>query len=280
VTETLTIGYSPCPNDTFIFYALIHGKVRVPGITFQELLEDVETLNRMALENRLDLTKISYHALGHLRETYALLRSGGALGRGCGPLIVARPGTKLSDLKHGVIAIPGRLTTAYLLLRLFDPSIEGVTVMTFDRIMDAVSSGEVTAGLIIHESRFTYPLYKLEKLLDLGAWWEQHSGLPIPLGGILGRRSLGRDLLLRIEAGIGESVQYAYAHPEEVMSYCGMHSQEMDPVVMKSHIDLYVNDFSLDLGQEGLTAVQRLFHEAEERGIFPPSEKPLLVEEE
>jgi 1,4-dihydroxy-6-naphthoate synthase len=280
VTATLTIGYSPCPNDTFIFYALIHGRVRVPGVTFQEQLEDVETLNRMAIENRLDLTKISYHALGHLREAYALLRSGGALGRGCGPLIVARPGTKLSDLKRGVIAVPGRLTTAYLLLRLFDPSLEGITVMTFDRIMDAVSKGEVTAGLIIHESRFTYPLYKLDKLLDLGSWWEQHSGLPIPLGGILGRRSLGRDLLLRVEAGIRESVQYAYAHPEEVMDYCGMHSQEMDPVVMKGHIDLYVNDFSLDLGQEGLTAVRRLFSEAEARGIFPASDKPLLAEEE
>lgn len=279
VTAPLTIGYSPCPNDTFIFYALIHGKVTVPGIAFREQLEDVETLNRMALENKLDLTKISYHALGHLREAYALLRSGGALGRGCGPLIVSRPGTTLSDLKHGTIAIPGRLTTAYLLLRLFDPSIENVIVMTFDRIMEAVSTGEVTAGLIIHESRFTYPLYGLEKLLDLGAWWEQHSGLPIPLGGILGRRSLGRDLLLKIEAGIRESVQYAHTHPEEVMDYCGMHSQEMDPLVMKNHIDLYVNDFSLDLGQEGLAAVRRLFTEAEERGIFPPSDKPLLAEE-
>jgi len=279
VTNTLTIGYSPCPNDTFIFYALIHGKVTVPGITFREQLEDVETLNRMALENRLDLTKISYHALGHLRENYALLRSGGALGRGCGPLIVARPGTKLSDLKHSPIAIPGKLTTAYLLLRLFDPSIENVTVMTFDRIMNAVSKEEVTAGLIIHESRFTYPLYNLEKLLDLGAWWEQHSGLPIPLGGILGKRSLGRDVLLRIEAGIRESVHYAYAHPEEVMGYCGMHSQEMDPLVMKNHIDLYVNEFSLDLGQEGFAAVRRLFHEAEARGIFPASDKPLLAKD-
>ncbi len=280
MTAPLTIGYSPCPNDTFIFYALIHGKVTAPGITFREQLEDVETLNRMALGNKLDLTKISYHALGHLRESYALLRSGGALGRGCGPLIVARPGTTLSGLRQGAIAIPGRLTTAYLLLRLFDPSLENVVVMTFDRIMDAVSSGEVTAGLIIHESRFTYPRYNLEKLLDLGAWWEQRSGLPIPLGGILGKRSLGQDLLLKVEAGIRESVQYAYAHPEEVMNYCGRHSQEMDPLVMKSHIDLYVNEFSLELGQEGLAAVHRLFHEAEEHGIFPPSEKPLLAEEQ
>ncbi|HUI67667.1 MAG TPA: 1,4-dihydroxy-6-naphthoate synthase [Nitrospirota bacterium] len=277
--KTLTIGYSPCPNDTFIFYALTHGKVRVPGIEFREQLEDVETLNRMALGGDLDITKISYHALGHLRENYALLRSGGALGRGCGPLIVARAGTTLGDLKQGSVAIPGKLTTAYLLLRLFDPSIENVTVMTFDRIMDAVSKGDATAGLIIHESRFTYPLYKLEKLLDLGEWWERYSGLPIPLGGILGKRSLGRDLLLRVEEGIRESLRYGGAHPDEVMGYCRRYSQEMDEKVMRSHIDLYVNTFSLDLAQEGLSAVRRLFAEAEARGIFPSSDQPILAEE-
>jgi 1,4-dihydroxy-6-naphthoate synthase len=277
--KTLTIGYSPCPNDTFIFYALVHGKVRVPGVEFRERLEDVETLNRLALEGGLDLTKISYHALGHLRERYALLRSGGALGRGCGPLIVARPGVSLTDLKKGVIAVPGRLTTAYLLLRLFDPSITNIAVMTFDRIMDAVSAGKAAAGLIIHESRFTYPRYKLEKLLDLGEWWEKHSGLPIPLGGILGKRTLGNDTLLKVETGIRESLHYANAHPDEVLDYCRQYSQEMEDQVMKSHIDLYVNDFSLDLGQEGLAAVRRLFDEAEARGVFPHSDKPLLAGE-
>lgn len=279
VTQTLTIGYSPCPNDTFIFYALTHGKVRVPGVAFRERLEDVETLNRMALEGGLDITKISYHALGRLREHYALLRSGGALGRGCGPLIVARPGTDLQDLGSGSVAVPGMLTTAYLLLRLFDPSITNVVAMPFDRIMQAVAGGSVTAGLIIHESRFTYPLYHLEKLLDLGEWWERYSGLPIPLGGILGKRALGRDVLLAIEAAIGESLKYAYAHPEHVIDYCKDHSREMDPAVMKGHIDLYVNDFSLDLGTEGLEAVKRLFAEAEARGIFPSSDKPLLAGE-
>jgi 1,4-dihydroxy-6-naphthoate synthase len=277
--KNLTIGYSPCPNDTFIFYALTHGKVRIPGIEFREQLEDVETLNRAALDGGLDITKISYHALGHLRETYALLRSGGAVGRGCGPLLVARAGTTLSNLKKGSVAIPGKLTTAYLLLRLFDPSIENVAVMTFDRIMNAVSKGNVTAGLIIHESRFTYPLYKLEKLLDLGEWWERYSGLPIPLGGILGKRSLGRDLLLRVEEGIRESLRYADAHPDEVMGYCRQYSQEMDEKVMRNHIDLYVNAFSMDLGQEGLSAVRRFFAEAEARGIFHSSDKPLLAEE-
>ncbi len=279
MTQTLTIGYSPCPNDTFIFYALIHGKVKIPGLTFREQLEDVETLNRMALDGKLDFTKISYHALGHLRKQYALLRSGSALGRGCGPLIVARQGTALADLDKGLIAIPGTLTTAYLLLRLFDPALTNVSVMTFDRIMDAVSKGEALAGLIIHESRFTYPLYNLVKLLDLGEWWENYSGLPIPLGGILGKRSLGRDILLRVEAGIRASLHYANANPEEVLHYCRRHSQEMDDQVMKNHIDLYVNDFSLDLGQGGLNAVHRLFADAESRGIIPPSDVSLLAEE-
>jgi 1,4-dihydroxy-6-naphthoate synthase len=277
VSTELTIGYSPCPNDTFIFFALVHGKVTVPGVVFRERLEDVETLNRLALEGVLDFTKVSYHALGHLRGNYALLRSGGALGRGCGPLIVARPGTTLADLKEGSIAIPGELTTAYLLLRLFDPAIDNVTVMTFDRIMDAVSKGAVAAGLIIHESRFTYQLYKLGKLLDLGEWWEGYSGLPIPLGGILGKRSLGRDTLLGVEEGIRKSVQYAYAHADEVMEYCRRHSQEMDEAVMKSHIALYVNDFSLDLGPEGLRAVRKLFADAEAGGVFPGSALPLMA---
>jgi 5,8-dihydroxy-2-naphthoate synthase len=279
MTQTLTIGYSPCPNDTFIFYALIHGKVGIPGIIFREQLEDVESLNRMALDGMLDITKISYHALGHLRKHYALLRSGSALGRGCGPLIVAKQGARLCDLSHGVVAIPGMLTTAHLLLRLYDPSIINIRVMSFDKIMEAVVTGEAQAGLIIHESRFTYPQYKLESLLDLGIWWEGHSGLPIPLGGILGRRSLGPDLLLRAEAAIRESLRYARAHPAEVMTYCRQHSQEMDESVMKNHIDLYVNDFSLDLGKEGLSAVQRLFAEAEARGIFPHSDEPLLAGE-
>jgi 1,4-dihydroxy-6-naphthoate synthase len=152
--------------------------------------------------------------------------------------------------------------------------------MAFDRIMDAVARGEVAAGLIIHESRFTYPLYKLEKLLDLGEWWEKQTGLPIPLGGILGKRSLGKDVLLKIEAGIGESIRYAQVHTGEVLAYCGQHSQEMDETVMKKHIGLYVNDFSLDLGKEGLAAVRRLFDEAEAKGILPRSGKTLLAEEQ
>ena len=276
--QQLTIGYSPCPNDTYIFYALVHGRVRVPGISFRERLEDVETLNQLALGGTLDLTKISYHALGHLRDRYALLRSGGALGRGCGPLVVARSGIKLEDLQDGTIAIPGRLTTAWLLLRLYDPALTNIVVMPFDRILRAVADGSVAAGLIIHESRFTYPAYKLLQLLDLGEWWERYSNLPIPLGGILGLRSLGGDTLLKIEEGIRESIRYARTNEQEVMDYCRRHSQEMDSTVMLQHIGLYVNEYSLDLGPTGAAAVRRLFDEAEQRGIFPRSSVPLFAE--
>jgi len=279
MNKELTIGYSPCPNDTYIFYALVHGKVQVPGITFRERLEDVETLNQLALGNSLDLTKISYHALGHLRDRYALLRSGGALGRGCGPPVVARPGTVREDLRNGTVAIPGKLTTAWLLLQLYDPSVTKIVVMPFDRIMQAVADGAVTAGLIIHESRFTYPLYGLEKLLDLGEWWERSTGMPIPLGGILGKRSLGSETLMKVEEAIRESIGYARAHQAEVLDYGKEHSQEMDGSVMLQHIDLYVNDHSLDLGVEGTAAVRRLCAEAEQRGIFPASGMPLLAGE-
>jgi len=280
VNRTLTIGYSPCPNDTYIFYALVHGKVRVPGVSFRERLEDVETLNRLALDGALDLTKISYHALGRLRGAYALLRSGGALGRGCGPLIVARPGTAPEDLPHGTIAIPGMLTTAYLLLRLYDPRIRSLSVMPFDRILKAVADGVVEAGLIIHESRFTYQLYGLSSLVDLGEWWEGRTGLPIPLGGILGRRSLGAETLIIIEQAIRESLRYAREHEDEVMTYCRKHSQEMDEQVMRSHIALYVNDFTQDIGDEGVAAVERLLADAEANGLIPASRAALFVSSE
>jgi 1,4-dihydroxy-6-naphthoate synthase len=278
MNRTLTIGFSPCPNDTYIFYALVHGKVRVPGTTFRERLEDVETLNQLAQDGTLDITKISYHALGHLRERYALLRSGSALGRGCGPLVVARPGTTIEDIRSGTIAVPGLLTTALLLLRLYDPGLRNLAVMPFDRIMQAVATGSVTAGLIIHESRFTYPLYKLEKLLDLGEWWERRTGMPIPLGGIMGKRSLGKDTLIGVERAIAESLRYARTHESEVLEYCRQHSQEMDIAVMMGHIGLYVNDFSLDLGDEGSAAVRRLLSEAEEEGLFPRIEVSLFAE--
>lgn len=277
--KEITIGYSPCPNDTFIFYGLVHGKVETGGLTFVERLADVETLNKTAFDGSLDVSKVSYHTVGLLRETYALLRSGGALGRGCGPLVVARQGARLEDLKRARLAIPGRFTTAFLLLRLYDPALDNIHVMTYDRIMKAVAKGDADAGLIIHESRFTYPAYGLEKLIDLGEWWEERTGLPIPLGGIVGKRSLGRDVLQTTEASIRESIRYALSHRDEVLSYCGRYAQEMDPYIMRRHISLYVNDFSLDLGDEGLKAVRRLFEEAESSNILSPTRKPLLAAE-
>lgn len=275
--RTLTLGYSPCPNDTFIFYALTHGLIDLPGLAFDQRLEDVETLNRLALDGALDLTKTSYHALGHLRNDYALLRSGGALGRGCGPLVVARQATDMARLRGQRIAIPGRLTTANLLLQLCGSGYEELLVLPFDRIMAAVAGGEADAGVIIHESRFTYRSHGLAQVLDLGAWWEEETGLPIPLGGILARRSLGAETIRRIDAALRQSVDYAFAHPQESRRYIKEHAQELEDAVIESHIGLYVNDFSRDLGDEGVRAVEALLARAETRGLIPPCELPLFA---
>lgn len=271
----LRLGYSPCPNDTFIFYALMHGRIPLHGITISEELADVETLNRLALAGTLDLTKISYHAFGHLRNDYALLRSGGALGRGCGPLVVARESTTLARLRGRLIAIPGELTTANLLLQLHGTGYHRLKILPFSEIMTAVAGGSVDAGLIIHESRFTFAEHGLVAVEDLGAWWEDLTGLLIPLGGILARRDLGRTMIEEVESAISASVRYAFAHPQETRAYIRAHAQELDDAVIDQHIALYVNDFSLDLGDEGLAAVQELLHRAEAAGIIPASSLPL-----
>ncbi len=275
---SLTLGYSPCPNDTFVFYALVHGRIPSPGFQVREQLEDVETLNGLALKGILDLTKISYHALGHLRGDYALLHSGGALGRGCGPLVVAAKPTTMESLRGRRIAVPGRLTTANLLLQLYRTGYENLLLLPFDRIMEAVRSGEAEAGVIIHESRFTYPQYGLEKVRDLGEWWEEESGLPIPLGGILARRDLGSEMISAVDDAVRRSLEYAFVHPAEPKNYIRAHAQEMAEDVIDQHIGLYVNDFSLDLGEEGEKAVRELFSRAEERGIIPPCDLPLFAD--
>jgi 1,4-dihydroxy-6-naphthoate synthase len=275
--RSLSLGYSPCPNDTFIFYALVHGLLKTPEFTVSERLEDVETLNRLALTRRLDLTKISYHALGHLRSDYALLRSGGALGRGCGPLVVARTETEMAQLRGKPFAVPGRLTTANLLLQLHGAGFEDVRELPFHRIMAAVAQGEVEAGVIIHESRFTFKEHGLVQILDLGQWWEEETGLALPLGGILARRDLGADLIARVDEALRESVAYAFAHPQEPRAYIRAHSQELADEVIENHIALYVNDFTLDLGEEGERAVQELFRRAEARRIIPRCELPVFI---
>jgi len=273
----LSLGYSPCPNDTFIFYGLIHGKVSFPEVMFTEQLEDVETLNQLALQSQLDLTKISYHAFGHLRKDYVLLHSGGALGRGCGPLVVANQMTSMENLRGKKIAIPGQLTTANLLLQLHSEGYEDVLILPFDQIMTAVEQGKVDAGVIIHESRFTYQQHGLKQILDLGQWWENETGHPIPLGGILAKRTLGATLINKIDTALRQSIEYAYDHSQEPQTYIKQHAQELDDNVVRNHIELYVNDFSIDLGEGGIEAVKCLLHRAEERGIIPACELPLFA---
>jgi len=273
---SLTLGFSPCPNDTFMFYPLVHGLVDTAGLSFRERLEDVETLNRLALAGELDVTKVSYHALGHIRDRYALLRSGSALGRGCGPLLVARNDLDPADLRGRKIAVPGQYTTALLLLRLLDPRLEDFIVLPFNEIMDAVLAGQADAGLIIHESRFTYQEAGLRKLVDLGEWWEGETGLPIPLGGIVARRSLGAETIAVIERALRSGVVYARSHPAESAGYIREHAQEMSDEVCAAHIGLYVNDFSAELGAEGERAIAELLRRAENSGIIPHSDRNLF----
>ncbi|MBI5846386.1 MAG: 1,4-dihydroxy-6-naphthoate synthase [Nitrospirae bacterium] len=278
--STLSLGYSPCPNDTFIFYALVHGKIDTEGIAYKEVLEDVETLNQMAQQDKLDITKVSFHAFGFLRDRYCLLRSGGALGKGCGPLVVAQDECSMQDLRGKTIAIPGELTTAFLLLQVFDPELKKkIKVMPFHQIIDAVKNGEADAGLIIHESRFTYQQAGLKQLMDLGAWWEQETGLPIPLGCIIAKRELGKERVQKIEALIRKSLEYAFSHSEEAKTYIKRHAQELDDTVIEQHIRLYVNEYSLDIKDEGLYAVEELFRRAAEQDIIPKSSLPLFPAE-
>ena len=275
--QPLTLGFSPCPNDTFMFYPLVHGLVDTAGLAFHERLEDVETLNRLALAGELDVSKVSYHALGHVREQYALLRSGSALGRGCGPLLVAREQIKPADLHGRRIAVPGQYTTALLLLRLLDPGLDNFIVMPFHEVMEAVLAGRVDVGLIIHESRFTYQELGLQKIIDLGEWWEGETGLPIPLGGIVARRSLGAETIAVIERALQAGVAYARSHPAEAAAYIREHAREMSDEVCAAHIGLYVNDFSADLGEEGEQAIDCLLKRAENSGIIPRSTESLFA---
>ncbi|MDE2999862.1 MAG: 1,4-dihydroxy-6-naphthoate synthase [Gemmatimonadota bacterium] len=273
----LSLGYSPSPNDNYIFYGLAHG--RISGApAFETILDDIEVLNRLAIDGRLDVTKVSFHALGHLRDQYCLLHSGGALGRGCGPLVVAARSMRPSELTREKIAIPGRLTTACLLLRLFEPSLDNLVVLPYHRIMDAVRAGEAGAGLIIHESRFTYPDFGLREVIDLGEWWERTTGHPIPLGGILARRDLGADRIRRIDCAVRKSVEYAHTHAGPVRKELLRNAPEMDASVAQRFIDLYVNAYTLDYGPDGEAAIADIVTRAETAHIIPKSERPLFIE--
>lgn len=273
---TLTIGYSPCPNDTFIFYALMHGIIPLRHIHFAPpLLEDVETLNtrtmnrgmHTTLDTRLDVTKLSFHALGHVQDSYTMLNAGAALGRGCGPLLITRPDQQTAP-SFWRIAIPGQYTTAALLLQLFLPEHSQTIMMPFDTIMDAVKEGKADAGVIIHESRFTFQDYGLVCVQDLGEWWEKETGLPIPLGCIAARTSLGQPAIKETEEAIASSLDWAYAHPEACTAYIKQHAQELDDQVISEHIKLYVNNYSRDLAETGRAAVKELLRRGKNAGIF------------
>jgi 1,4-dihydroxy-6-naphthoate synthase len=285
------LAYSPCPNDTFIFHAWVHGLLRgAPPV--KEELEDIDQLNRRASQGEAEVIKVSMYAFAHVRETYALLHSGGAMGRGCGPLVVARKDSHLrpapspsrtallvDELTHARVAIPGELTTAALLVGLLTGGLRQPVVMPFDRIMPAVAAGEVDAGVIIHEGRFTFGSYGLRRLVDLGVWWEDTTGLPIPLGGIAVSRRLPPGLETEVEKAVRDSVERARGNPEAAGEYVLAHSQELDSDVCRAHIELYVNEFTVDYGEEGERAIRHLLESAERFGLIPPCEKGVFWDE-
>jgi len=250
-----TLGFSPCPNDTFIFDAMVNHKIDTEGLDFDIVLEDVQTLNEWALAGRLDFTKISYGVLPLLINQYVVLNSGGALGKGVGPLLIAKENNPDLD----TIAIPGENTTAHLLFSMAYPHLTNKVFKVFNEIEEAVLQEKVSAGVIIHENRFTYHLKGLKKIVDLGTFWENQLNIPIPLGGIIARRSLDRELILRTDRLIRKSVAYAFEHHhKELAAFVQQHAQEMSEEVMRQHINLYVNDYSLQLGADGKKAVLTL----------------------
>jgi 1,4-dihydroxy-6-naphthoate synthase len=253
----LTFGFSPCPNDTFAFHALVHELVDAP-FRVRPVLLDIEELNRRGHDGAFHLTKLSVGAFAGIGDRYRLLRSGAALGHGVGPLVVARRALPLADAVAGRVAIPGRATTAYRLLRLAAPTLGEIVELRYDAVLSAVARGAVGAGLIIHESRFTYQDHGLVKIIDLGHWWEHETGLPVPLAGICARADVDAPLAAAADAALRASVAYAFAHPEASRAYVRAHSQEMSDAVCDAHIRLYVNEHSLDIGDDGLRAIARL----------------------
>lgn len=285
----LTIGFSPCPNDTFIFDALIHHKIDTEGLEFEVFYDDVETLNQKAFRGELDITKLSYHAFAYAADKYILLDSGSALGYGVGPLLISDLEITVSDLENAqirnhkseitnpLIAIPGKYTTANFLLSLAFPKADNKKELVFSDIENAVLENRVDVGLIIHENRFTYQDKGLHKIIDLGDYWEKRTGYAIPLGGIVANRNLPNEIQQKINRVIRRSIQFAFANPKSGLDYIRSHAQEMSEDVMYKHIGLYVNDFSIDLGVEGKKAVKLLFDTALEKGIIPQISTSLFL---
>ncbi len=259
----ISIGFSPCPNDTYIFYAMVHSKIDTRGYNFIPHMADVEELNQMARSYKLPITKISFNAYLDLTDRYLLLDSGGALGEGCGPLLISKQPMSMKDLEDKTIAIPGEKTTANFLLDYSITTPVHKKIYLFSEIEDAILSNSVDAGVIIHENRFTYQEKGLHCIQDLGSYWEETTNSPIPLGGIIADRSLNPALLPHLSTIIRQSIEYADAHTEEVLQYVEQYAQEMDHEVMLQHIGLYVNHYSKSLGSGGRRAVQTLFDEAQ-----------------
>lgn len=272
----LTLGFSPCPNDTFIFDAMVNGKIDTRGLTFDYVMEDVETLNIWAEQGKLDITKLSYHTFLHVVSEYALLHSGSALGKGVGPLLIAKNDLDLNNIANYKIAIPGVNTTANLLLSLAYPMAKQKEELVFSEIEQAVLDGRYDAGLIIHESRFTYAQKGLVKLADLGDWWEREMNAAIPLGGIVMKRSLGKDLYNKVDSIIKESILYSWRQYPQLSSFITENAQEMEEEVMRQHINLYVNEYSTDLGAAGEHAIQTLFDKAEHAGILTTNDHSIF----
>jgi 1,4-dihydroxy-6-naphthoate synthase len=276
-TEPFSLGFSPCPNDTFIFCRLVEEAQNQPQPFFrQPCLEDVETLNLWAFEGRLTVTKLSFHAVAHLLDSYCILNSGSALGRGCGPLLISREALPVKKLAQKKIAIPGTYTTAAALFRMFAPASNNLVEMRFERIIDAVASGEVDAGVIIHESRFTYTRAGLVCLQDLGQWWEESFDAPLPLGCIGVKREVEAAQREEIDRRIAASLRWARSHPEHCYSFIKRYAQETEDRVIDQHLGLYVNEFSLDLGEEGRRAVELFIAEGRRRGVLPPGRKSVF----
>ncbi len=255
--QTLTLGISPCPNDTYIFHALLHGLIPLP-FKVQYILADVEELNTRACSGELDATKLSVGVLPKVLKQYAVLHSGGALGFGCGPLLISKKELSAEEQKNASIAIPGAMTTAALLLKTHGAFAGTVQEMVFDQIMPAVLEEKVQMGLIIHEGRFTYESFGLKKVLDLGQWWEDTYNLPLPLGCIAVRRNLPKDMALALEEGIKQSILYAQKHPHAAQDFIRAHAQELSETVTSAHIDTFVNDYSVSLGESGQNAIKKL----------------------
>jgi 1,4-dihydroxy-6-naphthoate synthase len=277
----LTLAFSPCPNDCFIFDALVHKRIDLEGLELDVTLGDVEALNTAAFRGEVDITKLSFHAYAYCADRYVLLDAGSALGRGCGPLLISKRAISRDEAAAGGlrIAIPGKYTTANFLLGFAFPQARDRTELVFSDIEPAVLDGRFDAGLIIHENRFTYAAKGLRKIVDLGEHWEEATGAPIPLGGIVVRRALPGDVRQTVNRVLRRSVEYAFAHRDASLPYVRAHAQEMSEDVMYRHIDLYVNEYSIDLGAEGRRAVQVLFDTARATGVIPDPGVPLFLDE-